>query len=233
MIEPDEYLRTYRTVQIIRHCTTALNSKDPTVDRIRGWSDYHLSDNGREHARALAKKVLADRPDVLMSSDLMRAVETATIIAEYLAVPLHVPWKDFRPWDLGNLVGQVSATTIPLVAHYAAHEPDEVVGGGESFNSFRARFMAGLLKAFKAHSGKIGIVTHHRCERLLRAWGKAGYRVDGEIDEAEFQSRGESTGYCGIIGIPLDRLAAVVINSDQPRFGDGREERWLDYARGT
>ncbi len=219
---------SWRTVQIIRHCTTALNSSDPTKDRIRGWSDYSLSEVGKQHAKKLATIVSWNPPDILLSSNLIRAVETAVVIADTISVPLEIPRRDFRPWDLGEFVGKPSSETIPIIARLATHMPDMPAPKGESFNSFRARFFAGLLKAFRRHHNRIriGIVTHNRCERLLRAWAKLDYPLDGSIDETEFQLRGEPTGYCGMMEIPVDRLAMVV---ESPRFGDGREEQWLDW----
>ncbi len=213
-------------MQIIRHCTTALNSSDPTKDRIRGWSDYSLSEVGKQHARKLAQIVAQNPPDILLSSNLIRAVETAVVIADVLNLPLEIPGRDFRPWDLGYFVGQPSSETIPIIAQFATHKPDKPVPDGESFNSFRARFFTGLLKAFQRERGTIGIVTHNRCERLLRAWAKLGYPPDGSIDETEFQLRGEPTGYCGMMQIPIDQLVMVV---EPPRFGDGREELWQDW----
>lgn len=212
---------------IIRHCTTALNSTDATVDRIRGWSDYELSENGLRHAKKLAERIALNPPEILLSSNLTRAAQTARVIADTLGIVLEIPGNDFRPWHLGSFVGKVSAETIPVIARYAVEKPNEIVGGGESFNSFRTRFFTGLFKAFERHKALIGIVTHHRCERLLRAWAKKGYPDDGSIDEMEFQQRGEPTGYCGPIQIPLDKLAAIV----SPRFGDGREERWLQWVQ--
>lgn len=221
----------WRTVQIIRHCTTALNSSDPTVDRIRGWSDYELSERGRAHARELAARVAQNPPDILLSSNLIRAEQTATVIAAVLGLDLEIPGDDFRPWHLGEFVGRKSAEALPVIARHAVEKPNEPVPGGESFNSFRSRFMNGLARAFIRHGGRIGIVTHHRCERLLRAWVKLGCPADGAIDEAEFIRRGEPTGYCGEIAIPLERLDAVIRTpSTMPAFGDGREEDWHDWA---
>ena len=71
---------------LVRHGRTAGN----TV-RYVGWGDEPLDDVGREQARALAAQ-LADEPiDVVYSSPLSRALDTARPLAEAHGAPLHLP----------------------------------------------------------------------------------------------------------------------------------------------
>lgn len=199
----------HRDVQLIRHGATKLNNDDVSVDRIRGWKDIPLSEEGRKEANNLGKKVSGNPPDALLSSDLCRAQETAEIVSEHCGVKLQKPSKDFRPWNVGDLVGKKSKEAIPILAQYAVDKPDEPVPGGESFNSFRTRLLTGLAKALAEHDGVVAVVTHHRVERLLKAWAKAGFPRDGEIDKAEFNRKGEPTGHCEILQIPVNRLKAA------------------------
>lgn len=195
-----------RQILLIRHGATRLNNDDTSVDRIRGWKDIPLSDDGRKEAKRLGPIVAKHDPDVLYASDLHRARETAAIICEHTSVKCEKPTKDFRPWDVGEFAGQKSAEAAPKLCKYAEDKPDTPVPGGESFNSFRDRFFGGLRKALEKHDGLVGIVSHHRAERLLKAWVKGGHRPDGKVDEGEFRKKGEPTGHCEIINIPVKRL---------------------------
>jgi len=214
-----------RTVLIFRHGRTPLNG----TDQLRGWLDVDLTEEGRWEAAEVARKVSRDPPDILFSSDLRRAIDTARIIAAYNNIKLEVPCADFRPWNIGNLAGQDAAKAAPILAEYV-DKPKDPVPGGESFNSFRGRFLEGLAKALNRHSGTIGIVTHHRVERFMKAWAKAGYMPDGTIDKAEFKKKGEPTGHCEVMSVPLKRLKAFA-HDKVPSFGDGQEEAWLDWVR--
>ena len=61
----------------IRHGETAWN-----VDtRIQGHSDIGLNDTGRWQAERLARALTDDRLDAVYSSDLLRALDTASALA--------------------------------------------------------------------------------------------------------------------------------------------------------
>lgn len=205
-----------REVQIIRHGATALNNDDVSVDRIRGWKDVPLSPEGHQEAERVADQIAKKPPDVLVSSDLARALDTAKTISRKCHVPIAEESQAFRPWNVGDLAGKKSSHAVPLLADFARNKPDKPVPGGESFNAFKSRFFRGLYDVLSKHSGRVGIVTHHRNERLLKAWQKAGFPADGEIDKQEFTKKGAPTAHTEIIGIPMDRLRQVAEQS-----GDG------------
>ncbi len=221
----------WRSILLIRHGATALNSDDQTKDRIRGWGDWELSGHGGYEAVKLADKVADNTPAVLLHSDLLRAASTAWILAQILHVPVAETGKSFRPWDVGLFVGANAAETMPKLARYAV-DSHKAVPGGESFDSFRTRFLSGLWMALQSHQGLIGIVTHHRCERLLKAWAKAQYPENGFVDLDEFTKKGEPTGHCEIIQVPVHRLELWRDwwkLQNMPAFGDGREETYRRY----
>ncbi len=196
----------WREILLIRHGATALNSDDHTVDRIRGWQDWPLSEDGKKQAFELAMKVYVNRPDVLLCSNLTRARQTAEVIADYLWLENPVMQAAFLPWDVGCFVGARSVDAIPRLAAYSVRWPYKQVPGGEAFATFRVRLFKGVLEALRRYPGLVGIVTHHRCERLLKSWAKAEYPEDGSFDQEEFTKKGESTGHCEIIKIPVHRL---------------------------
>ena len=199
-----------RSILLTRHGNTKMNNDDTSVDRLRGWIDVPLSPDGKKEAERVAKVIAKHEPEAIFTSDLCRAEETASIISKHTGIKVEKPTKDFRPWDIGDFAGKKANEAVPVLAKYAENTPDKPMPGGESFNSFRNRFFGGLRKALEKHDGLVAIVTHHRAERLLKAWVKDGHRPDGEIDKAEFSKKGEPTGHCEIIDIPMKRLNGVV-----------------------
>lgn len=199
----------HREILIVRHGATRLNNDDVSVDRIRGWKDVPLSADGRKEAERLADELAKHKPAGIVSSDLCRAYDTAKIISDKTKVPIEDVSKVFRPWNLGIYAGELSKKAIPIIAAYATDKPAVKIPDGESFENFEARFMNGVADALYKFSGVLAVVTHHRGERLLMAWKKAGYPVDGEVDRGEFTKKGEHTGTVQKYSVPLVRLRAA------------------------
>ena len=70
---------------LVRHARTAGNQV-----RYVGWGDDRLDETGREQARALAAALAADPIDVVYSSPLRRAHDTARLLAESHGAPLRL-----------------------------------------------------------------------------------------------------------------------------------------------
>jgi uncharacterized phosphatase len=68
---------------LVRHGETEWNK----IRRIQGVSDIPLNDTGRAQAASLGDILVSHTFDLLVSSPLSRAVETATIIATRLGMP--------------------------------------------------------------------------------------------------------------------------------------------------
>lgn len=68
---------------LVRHGETDWNK----VRRIQGVSDIPLNDTGRDQAHAVAEILAAHTFDVIVSSPLSRARDTASIIAKRLGMP--------------------------------------------------------------------------------------------------------------------------------------------------
>ncbi len=197
-----------RTVLLVRHGATELNNDDVSVDRIRGWKDIPLSEAGEREAERLGADLADDPPDVIVTSDLKRARDTAEVISKMTGVPIVEVSKSFRPWNVGRYAGHLTSEAVPILADYAENRPGEAIPGGESFDGFRARFFGGLRAALTKNAGRVAVVTHHRDERLLRAWEKARFPEDGGINIEEFNQKGEHTGAVIEVAIPTARLRA-------------------------
>ena len=203
-----------RPIIFIRHGATKLNSDDVSIDRIRGWKDIPLSPEGEDEAHKLAHSLRHNPPSVIVTSDLKRAADTAGIISTVLGVPVEWKTEKFRPWNVGDYTGVVSSKAIPTLADYAKNKPDQKIPGGENFDDFRKRFFSGLDEALDRFSGVVAIVSHHRDERLLKAWIAGGFKTDGSIDISTFNQKGEHTGSAERINIPEELLDRV--NGEAP-----------------
>jgi len=176
-------------VFLFRHGETALNKKTgASSERIRGWVDVPLDDKGKREAVALGAEYANSGATRIYTSDFQRATIPAMQIAKGIAstgrqVPL-IKAKELRPWNLGILHGKEVDKVIDLM-NKCIENPDVVIPQGESFDSYRMRylpFLAGLLRQAESSSGPILAVTHSRNIQLARAWDKGGRKPDFSFD---------------------------------------------------
>ena len=75
---------------------------------VGSWTDWHLTERGREQAERIARRLmphLADRQWALYSSDLLRAQETAAPLAQLLGTEMRLR-PELRERNLGPAVGK-------------------------------------------------------------------------------------------------------------------------------
>ncbi|MFJ8064045.1 histidine phosphatase family protein [Psychrobacillus sp. NPDC096426] len=90
------------TLGLIRHGITEWNE----LSRAQGISDIPLNHIGIKQAQALANRLsLARNWDIIVSSDLARAKETAQIISEKLELPIHIFDERIREINCGEIEG--------------------------------------------------------------------------------------------------------------------------------
>lgn len=144
---------------IIRHGETPLN-----VARVLQPADTPLSARGRQQAHALARRLQGQRLAAVLSSDLPRALHTATAVAAASGLTvLTSPLLQER--NFGDLRGQAydSLGFDPLGV-------DAAPPGGESMAEFQARCdraWAWLLLLQAAVGGPVAVVSHGL---VIRHW---------------------------------------------------------------
>jgi broad specificity phosphatase PhoE len=146
------------TIILARHGETDWNRER----RWQGQSDPPLNELGREQSRRLAD-ALADVPlAAVYSSDLQRAVETATIVARRKGLPLAaVP--ELREIDIGEWSG---LTSEEIESRYPQNfRRLELTGRGwergESYEQLGRRVLAAVERIAAAHAGEQVLVIGH------------------------------------------------------------------------
>ncbi|MGI2328321.1 histidine phosphatase family protein [Planococcus sp. YIM B11945] len=90
------------TIGLVRHGITEWN----LLGIAQGNADIPLNETGRKQAEALAERLAFEESwDMIVSSDLVRAKETAEIIAERLTVPVSFFDKRLREMSGGQIEG--------------------------------------------------------------------------------------------------------------------------------
>lgn len=137
---------------VARHGETELNAA-----RIIQLPTTPLSERGRRQAAQLAERLAPLGITRILSSDLERAVETATYIADRTGVPIELD-PLLRERDFGDIRGTpYNALGLdPFALDY--HPPN-----GESWPVFHARVAAAwelVARVAAATAGNLAVVTH-------------------------------------------------------------------------
>ncbi|HEY3811058.1 MAG TPA: histidine phosphatase family protein [Acidimicrobiales bacterium] len=175
---------------LVRHAQSVWNA----TGRWQGWANPPLSPIGEEQARRAAVRLAGAEPfELVVTSDLVRAVRTAEILATELSLPGPINIEPgLREYNVGAWSGctaeQIEARWPGGVARFAQGEPPP---DGEDRATFDTRVIAaGRRVAQMAGAARLLVVAHGGVVRAVaRAAGVAEYRVGhlagywGEHDE--------------------------------------------------
>jgi probable phosphoglycerate mutase len=145
---------------ILRHGETSWN----LASRIQGHSDSPLTPAGVRQAQALAQRMQGERFDVLVSSDLGRALETARIVAGATG---HAVVADprFRERNFGDAegltYGELDHEFPDAFSKVRETDPDYVIPNGESRRQMFERVKSSFEALAREHPGKcVAVVSH-------------------------------------------------------------------------
>ena len=142
---------------IWRHGQTEWN----VTDRIQGHADVGLDDLGRAQAAAAARQIAAGHPDVIVSSDLRRAADTAGALAAVtgLTVRLDPRLREqyFGDWQ-GLTNAEVRSAYPDQWARWRRGQAPETAGI-EEIGALRERALAAMTDAANL-GGTVVVVTH-------------------------------------------------------------------------
>jgi broad specificity phosphatase PhoE len=151
-------------VLVFRHGETDWNRQR----RFQGHTDIPLNELGREQAQGLRKVLEKHAPDVIVSSDLGRARETAEIANALLRAPIVIS-SALRECSLGDLEGLHRDMAIESYGddweRWLSNHPDDVdfcLPNGETKTAHLQR-MISFIKDFcqaNPHFQRIAVSTH-------------------------------------------------------------------------
>lgn len=143
------------TILLARHGESDWNAER----RWQGQADRPLTERGRIQATELADRLDGRPLTAVYSSDLRRALDTASVVASRHGLPVEAR-VDLREVDCGSWTGQL----------HDRLDPDEVERwrrgetpwtGGESYEEMRARMVSALLEVAEANpAGDLLVVSH-------------------------------------------------------------------------
>lgn len=145
---------------LVRHGQTVWNSQG----RVQGSQDSPLTERGIADAEAAAKRLQKESFSAVYTSDLLRAHETARIIARASSVRLYLA-PQLRETNNGIFEGKTRAEAeieFPEVyAEYAKRNPDYALPGGESRRSVQNRAVDFFTETAKARPGERLVAISH------------------------------------------------------------------------
>lgn len=159
--------RDGRILFLFRHGETDWNRDG----RLQGHTDTPLNATGFAQAQALSESLRPHRLDVIVSSDLWRARQTAQIVAEALQVPLIIE-AGLRETNVGAAEGLLWAEAKTRFGEGLTErwysDGDVAFPGGETGIATCRRGLAALRRFTAAYPyQRIGVSTHGAMVRQL------------------------------------------------------------------
>lgn len=179
-------------VILVRHGQSRGNAEG----RFGGHTDTPLSARGRRQAEATAKALASEKFTAIYSSDLKRAVETASPLARLTRAPLEAA-DAFRERSVGVMEGltfeQAAAQYPEQYAALLHRDFEHVLLGGESYRQTLDRASKKLDEAIEKHKGgRIAVFTHTGAICILIL------HLMGALDSPELKPVWIATSNCGI-----------------------------------
>lgn len=143
---------------MVRHGQTAWN----LAQRLQGRSDVRLNATGRQQAERAGVALAKDGPwDLVVCSPLMRARQTAQIIADYLGIWQVLEVDDLVERDYGAAEGR-------FLGKLSASEREQLFTLGEAEDDVVVRAVNALRSLVEQHpKARVVIVAHGTLIRLV------------------------------------------------------------------
>jgi probable phosphoglycerate mutase len=157
----------------IRHGETEWNSEG----RFQGHLNSQLNREGLTQAHALGARLAKERFDLLLSSDLGRALQTAGAIAMSTGHEIVIEPR-LRERNMGVFQGltpaEVESRYPGEYARFRTNDPDYVIPEGESMRQLFERCVACVAELAQRHAGMtLAAVTHGGVLAMLYRHAKA------------------------------------------------------------
>ena len=144
----------------MRHGETDWNA----ATRMQGQLDTALSKRGRWQAGRVAEALAGEGIEAIFSSDLARALDTATAIATRLGLPVSTD-IGLRERSFGVFQGftyaEIDARWPAEAARWRRHDPDFGAAEGETLREFNARAVAAAARIAAEQAGRTIVIATH------------------------------------------------------------------------
>lgn len=161
--------RATRALWLVRHGESTWNALGLCQGQLPGPT---LTARGLEQAHHCAQALEGEPIGLLVTSDLERAVQTASPIAQALAIEA-VADPRLRERSLGVAEGTPAALLAPNrsgVAGGRVVDADAAPAGGESVRQLYDRVARCVSELLRQGDGDLALVCHGGVVRVLRAW---------------------------------------------------------------
>lgn len=144
-------------IGLIRHGETMWNQES----RMQGQTDIPLNETGRIQAEKLARRLQTEQWDVMISSDLQRAAETAAIISQWTGIRLLRVESRLRERYFGRMEGTTLEERQRLwgqnwrLADHAAEDNERLLNRGLAVINEVTDRMQGMRVLLVTHGGLI------------------------------------------------------------------------------
>lgn len=163
-----------------------MTSQDvPGQECVSGWNGVGLNEQGRSNARAAGAWLKRHGVTELVSSDVRRTRETASIIGRVTGLPV-VESDKLRSWHMGALQGLKMQLAKPFLDFFKQHPTVKIPDGEprDEFDSRVARVRQSILaRAKQFPNARTAYVTHSQV--MKEAFGlepKPGGILEVEVD---------------------------------------------------
>lgn len=155
------------TLHLVRHGQCTWNAEGRVLGQT---AEVPLTDLGREQARDAGRALAGYGADALVTSDLLRAVQTAEVIGAVLGLD-PVLESALREQSLGTLEGRLASDLRAEPTPAGRHVTDVRWGGGESVVDVHARVGGFLARLLAERPGeRVVLVSHGDAIRVALAW---------------------------------------------------------------
>jgi broad specificity phosphatase PhoE len=146
---------------VVRHGETDWN----TTGVLQGWLDVPINERGRAQAREMAQAFAGAGFACVYTSPLVRALETAEIIAALLRLPPPVRHDGLKERNFGVIQGipktELAELNPSLLEHIVKRNPDTRFEQGESMDECATRVLDGVMDIARQSPGeRVLAITH-------------------------------------------------------------------------
>jgi len=167
----------------------------------RGDPENHLTDVGKEQVAAAALRLKKEKIDIIVSSPLRRAQQTARIVQKEMGLPDTALMTDerLRELDFGSLNGKPAREWDALFGTFADRFT-YTAHGGETYQDVRRRVGDFLFEIERRYTGKTILIVSHGTplwfirqiarrtpyQELIEMGEREGYPTTAEWNEIDF-----------------------------------------------